>query len=86
MKQTLRIRRFVGRSQNAVRIQLAVALIAHLILQILQGVAKAKYGFLELARLVRANLMHRKSVLDLKQLQHRTRFDPRQQQLDLGYA
>jgi Transposase DDE domain/Domain of unknown function (DUF4372) len=86
VKQTLRIRRFVGRSQNAVRIQLAVALIAHLILQILQGVAKAKYGFLELARLVRANLMHRKSVLDLKQVQHRTWFDPRQQQLNLGYA
>jgi len=86
LKQTLKIRHFIGRSQNAVRIQVAVALIAHLILRLLQDITKAKHGFLELARLVRTNLMHRKSVLNLKEIQHRTAVDPRQQQLDLGYA
>ncbi len=86
MKQTLRIRSFIGRSQNAVRIQIAAALIAHLILRLLQNIAKAKHGFLELARLVRANLMHRKSVLNLREIQHMTQLDHIQQQLDLSYA
>ena len=36
MKQTLRITKFVGRSENAVRIQIAVALIVHLRLRMLQ--------------------------------------------------
>ena len=40
MKQTLRITKFVGRSENAVRIQIAVALIAFLLLRALQQVAK----------------------------------------------
>ena len=66
MKQTLRITKFVGRSENAVRIQIAVALIAFLLLRQLQDVTKAKHGFLELARLVRANLMHRKDVSRLR--------------------
>ncbi len=86
MKQTLKIRHFIGRSQNAVRIQIAAALIAHLILRLLQNIAKAKHGFLELTRLVRANLMHRKSALNLKEIQHRATLDHRQRQLDLCYA
>ena len=60
MKQTLRITKFVGRSENAVRIQIAVALIAFLLLCALQQIAKETHGFLELVQLVRANLMHRK--------------------------
>jgi len=36
MKQMLRITHFIGRSENAVRIQIAVALIAFLILHMLQ--------------------------------------------------
>jgi Transposase DDE domain len=66
MKQTLKITKFLGRSENAVRIQIAVALIAFLLLRQLQDVAKAKRGFLELARLVRANLMHRKDLSRLR--------------------
>jgi IS4 transposase len=66
MKQTLRITKFVGRSENAVRIQIAVALIAFLLLRQLQDVTKAKHGFLELVRLVRANLMHRKDPTRLR--------------------
>ena len=83
MRQTLKIRRFIGRSQNAVRIQLAVAPIAHLLLHMLQKITKAEHGFLELARLARANPMHRKSVSDLEELQHLTPIDPRQYELPL---
>src|SRR5208337_624370 len=66
MKQTLKITKFLGRSENAVRIQIAVALIAFLLLRQLQDVTKATHGFLELTRLVRANLMHRKDVSRLR--------------------
>ena len=63
MKQILKITKFLGRSENAVRIQIA-ALIAFLLLRRLQDITKAKHGFLELAQLVRANLMHRRTSLD----------------------
>jgi hypothetical protein len=66
MKQTLRITKFVGRSENAVRIQIAVALIAFLLLRALHQISKDAHGFLELVRLVRANLMHRKDPTRLR--------------------
>ena len=62
VKQTLRIKRFVGVSENAVRIQIAVALIAFLILRLAQAAQKAVHSPLEFARLVRANLMHRRPI------------------------
>jgi hypothetical protein len=65
MKQTLRITKFVGRSENVVRIQIAVALIAFLLLRALQQIKDA-HGFLELVRLVRANLMRRKDPTRLR--------------------
>jgi hypothetical protein len=66
MKQTLKITKFIGRSENAVRIQIAVALIAFLLLRALQQITKETHGFLELVRLVRANLMHRKDPTRLR--------------------
>jgi hypothetical protein len=66
MKETLKITKFIGRSENAVRIQIAVALIAYLLLRALQQVAKDACGFLELVRLVRVNLMHRKDPTRLR--------------------
>lgn len=62
IKQTLRIKRFFGRSENAVRIQLAVALIAFLLLRLAQETQNAIESPLAFARLVRANLMHRRSI------------------------
>ena len=67
MKQMLRITHFIGRSDNAVRIQIAVALIAFLLIHLLQKIAKDTHGFLELVRLVRTNLMHRKDFTRLRQ-------------------
>jgi IS4 transposase len=83
MKQTLKITRFVGRSENAVRIQIAVALIAFLLLRALQQIAKETRGFLELVRLVRANLMHRKDLTQLRKPQSIPPLDSRQLQLCL---
>ena len=82
MKQTLKITKFLGRSENAVRIQIAVALIAFLLLRQLQDVTKATHGFLELTRLVRANLMHRKDVSRLRDNNTAQPSDSRQLQLN----
>jgi IS4 transposase len=60
VKQTLKIRHFVGRSENAVRIQIAVALIAFLLLRLVHAAQRSVPGLLTFARLVRANLMHRR--------------------------
>lgn len=62
VKQVLRIRHFIGVSENAARIQIAVALIAFLILRMAQAAQIAVQGPLEFARLVRTNLMHRRSL------------------------
>ena len=78
MKQMLRITHFIGRSENAVRIQIAVALIAFLLIHLLQTMAKDKHGFLELVRLVRTNLMHRKDFTRLRQRQIPLPLDSRQ--------
>jgi Transposase DDE domain/Domain of unknown function (DUF4372) len=62
VKQTLRIRHFIGVSENAVRIQIAVALICFIILRLAQAAQNAVRSKLDFARLVRANLMHRRSI------------------------
>lgn len=62
IKQTLKIRHFVGVSENAVRIQVAVALIAYLLLRLAQNAQTAIKGPLAFARLVRQNLMHKKRI------------------------
>ena len=62
IKQTLKIKHFIGRSENAVRIQIAVALIAFLLLRLAHAAQRAIPSLLGFARLVRANLMHRRPV------------------------
>jgi IS4 transposase len=62
VKQTLKISHFLGRSENAVRIQIAVALIAFLLLRLAHAAQRAVHGLLAFARLVRANLMHRRPI------------------------
>jgi hypothetical protein len=65
IKQILKITRFVGTSENAVRIQIAVALIAFLLLRLAQAAQKATLSPVVFSRLVRANLMHRRSINNL---------------------
>jgi Transposase DDE domain/Domain of unknown function (DUF4372) len=82
VKQTLRIKRFVGISENAVRIQIAVALIAFLILRTAQAAQKIVSSPLEFARLVRTNLMHRRPIDRL--LEPPEPITPNPNQLNLG--
>jgi hypothetical protein len=53
-----------------------------LLLHLLQQITKAKHGFLELVRLVRANLMHRKDFTRLRQSQTSPPLDSAQLVLD----
>lgn len=62
VKQVLKIRHFLGTSENAVRIQIAVALIAFLLLRLAQAAQTIVPGPLAFARLVKANLMHRRRI------------------------
>lgn len=62
VKQTLKIRRFIGTSENAVQIQVATALIAYLLLRLAHAAHKTPLSPLTFARLVRANLMHYRRI------------------------
>lgn len=57
VKQNLKIRKFLGTSENAVRIQIIVALIAFLLLKMVYAAVKPAYSFLEFTRLVQGHLM-----------------------------
>jgi IS4 transposase len=67
IKQTLKITRFLGTSDNAVRIQVAVALIAFLLLRMAQKLQTVISSPLAFARLVKANLMHLRRLDQLHQ-------------------
>jgi hypothetical protein len=62
IKQTLKITRFLGTSENAVRIQIAVALIGFLLLRLAQATQQTVKSPIMFARLVCANLMHRRRI------------------------
>lgn len=85
VKQTLRIRHFIGVSENAVRIQIAIALIAFLILRMAQLTQKVRSP-LEFARLVRANLMHRRPINGLLDPLQPIPISPNQLKLGLYFS
>jgi len=65
VKQTLQIDHFLGTSENAVRTQIAVALIVYLLLRLAHAAQTAVESLLIFTRLVSANLMHTRSIHDL---------------------
>ena len=69
IKQNLKIRHFLGTSENAVRIQLFTALITFLILRAAHAAQSAIKKQASFARLIRLNLMHRRQIDALLQPQ-----------------
>jgi hypothetical protein len=65
VKQTLKIGHFFGTSENAVRIQIAVALIAFLLLRLAHDANRIVTSPLTFARLIHANLMHQRAIAGL---------------------
>lgn len=62
IKQNLKIRHFLGTSENAVKIQIYVALIAFLILRAAHNAQNTIPRPQAFARLIRLNIMHRKPI------------------------
>jgi Transposase DDE domain/Domain of unknown function (DUF4372) len=62
VKHALKIRHFFGTSENAVRIQIAVALIAYLLLRTAHTLQSSVQSLLTFTRLVTNNLMHRRPI------------------------
>ena len=86
MKQTLKITKFLGRSENAVRIQIAVALIAFLLLRLAQAAQHTINSPLVFARLIRANLMHRRRLDRLLEPEPPPDFNPLQMALQWNHS
>jgi DDE family transposase/uncharacterized protein DUF4372 len=83
IKQTLKIKRFLGTSENAVRIQVTVALIAFMLLRLAHEANKIVESLLTFTRLVRANLMQRRALRDLLEAPPQPKQSPQQPFLDL---
>jgi len=62
VKQNLKIKSFLGVSENAIRIQIAIALIVYLLLKLAFKAQKAVMTLLTFTRLVKANLMQLKRI------------------------
>jgi Transposase DDE domain/Domain of unknown function (DUF4372) len=86
VKQTLKITRFLGTSENAIRIQIAVALIAFLLLRLAQATQRSIDSPLAFARLVRANLMHKRPLDRLLKPHIPAPLDQTQLILELAHA
>lgn len=83
VKQHLKINRFLGTSENAVRVQIAVALIAFVLLRMAHTAKAGCVSLLAFVRLIRANLMHRRSLDGLHTPPPPINPDPRQGHLAL---
>jgi len=64
LKQNLKIKTFVGTTENALHIQIWTALIAMLLLKWLHHVSKANWSFSNLASMLRLNLFTYRDLLD----------------------
>jgi hypothetical protein len=62
IKQNLKIKSFLGTSENAIRIQIAVALIVYLLLKLAHTAHKEAITLLLFTKLVKANLMQLKRI------------------------
>ena len=65
IKQHLKIRAFLGRSENAIRLQLYAAMIAYLLLRVAARDSRPGLLALRFADLVRTRLLERRSVAEL---------------------
>jgi hypothetical protein len=84
VKQTLKIDHFLGTSENAVRIQITVALIAFLLLRLAHDANRIAQSPLAFARLIQANLMHRRPIAELLQKPSPPNPEPQQAIFDFG--
>jgi hypothetical protein len=86
VKQTLKIGHFFGTSENAVRIQIVVALIAFVLLRLAHDATQITSSPLTFARLIRTSLMDRRAITDLLKSSPGCEQQARQTKFDFGPA
>ena len=84
IKQHLKIRSFLGRSENAVRLQITAAMIAYLLLRIAARHSRSRLPALRFADLVRARLFERRRLDEIDKPPPAPPPDPNQ--FTLAYA
>jgi len=62
IKQNLKIKKFLGTSKRAVKIQIIVAMIAYLLIKLAKSALPTPLSMTQFSRLIAANLMHRKTL------------------------
>jgi len=65
IKQNLKIKKFLGTSENAIRIQIITAMITYLLIKLANNTLPNPFNMTRLTRLVSTNLMQRKKFKDL---------------------
>jgi hypothetical protein len=65
IKQNLKIKSFLGTSENAVKIQIWTALIAFLLIAYLKHLSKSSLSMLEIMRLIQTNIFRKLRLIDL---------------------
>lgn len=65
IKQNLKIKKFFGRSENAVMIQVLVAMISYLLLKLIQMGIQSHFSLQKIARILSLNLTTRRTIEDL---------------------
>jgi len=65
IKQNLKIKRLIGRSENAVKTQIIIAMIAYLLLKLINKNSNSKVTLHQLATLVAVNIMERRNITEL---------------------
>jgi hypothetical protein len=86
IKQNLKIKRFLGTSKNAVLIQVTVAIIAYLLVRLVQQSFPNSLSMQQWARLICVNIFDRKQLESLAEPPPNPANTPSTQQLDLGFA
>jgi hypothetical protein len=76
VKQTLKLRHFFGTTNNAVGIQIVVALIAFVLTKLAHSTQTAIESMTRFARLIRANVLHRKKLTQMRPRHQTHRQEP----------
>jgi hypothetical protein len=84
LKQNLEIKHFLGTSQNAVYIQVFVALISYLLLNLARQTQSSVHSAKRFANLVCINIMNRRPIEDLHREYRPPTADPRQMAMELS--
>ena len=85
LKQHLKIKKFIGKNENAVKIQIITALITYMLLAIYKRLSQTKSAMYEFLILVKSTLFYNKQKNYYKEKQRQSRFIA-ENQLELCYV